>query len=70
MQKFKISFKDPSVVQELIGTTVKLLTCTAVMKEVSSCTVGEGVKNVGNYVYARGIEDHGRDHGGISGCLN
>ena len=27
--------------QELIGTTVKILTCTVVVKEVSSSTVGE-----------------------------
>jgi len=40
MQRFIISFKDPSVAQELIGTTVKILTCTVVVKEVSSSTVG------------------------------
>jgi hypothetical protein len=51
------------VAQELIGTTVKLFTCTVVMKEVSPCTVGGGVNNLGNYVYVRGIEDHGRGHG-------
>ena len=30
--------------QELIGTTVKILTCTVVVKEVSSSTVGREEK--------------------------
>eukprot|EP00092_Neocalanus_flemingeri_P066260 GFUD01080694.1.p1 GENE.GFUD01080694.1~~GFUD01080694.1.p1 ORF type:complete len:348 (+),score=97.20 GFUD01080694.1:38-1081(+) len=41
MQRFIISFKDSSVAQELIGTTVKILTCTVLVKEVSTSTVGE-----------------------------
>eukprot|EP00092_Neocalanus_flemingeri_P020206 GFUD01021880.1.p1 GENE.GFUD01021880.1~~GFUD01021880.1.p1 ORF type:complete len:322 (-),score=97.59 GFUD01021880.1:143-1108(-) len=40
MQRFIISFKDSSVAQELIGTTVKILTCTVLVKEVSTSTVG------------------------------
>jgi len=40
MQRFIISFKDPSVAKELVGTTVKILTCTVVVKEVSSSTIG------------------------------
>jgi len=35
-----ISFKEAAVAQNLIGTTVKILTCTVVVKEVSSNTVG------------------------------
>jgi len=35
-----ISFKEAAVAQNLIGTTVKILTCAVVVKEVSSNTVG------------------------------
>ena len=38
--------QDCGVAQELMGTTVKILTCTVLVKEVSSCTVGGGEKNV------------------------
>jgi len=40
VQKCIISFKEEAVAQNLIGTTVKILTCTVVVKEVSSNTVG------------------------------
>jgi len=40
VQRFIISFKVPAVAQDLIGTTVKILTCTVVVKEVSSRTIG------------------------------
>ena len=46
--------------QVLMGTTVKILTCTVVVKEVTSCTVGGGEKSVrcggGD---ARGTRDRG-----------
>jgi len=40
VQRFIISFKEQAVAQDLIGTTVKILTCTVVVKEVSSSTIG------------------------------
>jgi len=40
VQRCIISFKEAVVAQNLIGTTVKILTCTVVIKEVSSNTVG------------------------------
>jgi len=48
-QRCIISFKEASVAQNLIGTTVKILTCTVVIKEVSSFTINGGldVKNAG-----------------------
>lgn len=54
-QRCIISFKEASVAQNLIGTTVKILTCTVVIKEVSSFTINGGldVKNAGvSYDYA------------------
>jgi len=38
-QRFIVSFKEASVAQELIGTNVKIFTCTVLVKEVSNNTV-------------------------------
>ena len=52
--------QDCGVAQVLMGTTVKILTCTVVVKEVSSCTVGGGEKSVrGGGGDARGTRDRG-----------
>ena len=48
--------------QELIGTTVKILTCTVVVKEVSSSTVGREEKmSVGREDVVSGRGDVVRD---------
>jgi len=39
MQRFIISFKEASVAQALVGTAVKILTSTIIVKEVSSNTI-------------------------------
>jgi len=40
MQRFVVSFKEAAVAQKLIGTTVKILTCDILVKEVSADTLG------------------------------
>jgi len=40
VQRCIISFKEAEVARSLIGTTVKILSCTVVVKEVSSITIG------------------------------
>ena len=42
--------QDPSVAKELIGTTVKILTCTVVVKEVSSSTIGGEIGGGGKII--------------------
>jgi len=39
MQRFVVSFKETAVAQKLIGTTVKILTCDILVKEVSADTL-------------------------------
>ena len=50
--------------QELIGTTVKILTCTVLVKEVSSCSVGGekyGRREVGDFVSGGGDRRDNRE---------